>query len=574
MDIKEGRFMSGTNNKKVNKVFCVFLISSLLGIHAPVRAEWQKPLQPSLSGGPLTCLAVHPLDPAKFLLASERNIFEGGRENSWKELWSHTEPGAGIKKIFSFSALPRTVFALANNSVFVGSLQDLSWQKIYEHSDRRPLSFLVDPQNANRWLLGTQKGLWETSDAGKSWARSSVFLPSVPVTVLFSEDTRSFVATENALYLSLTGRPAERVFSLPAGEQDVLEDQSDNADAGNPIYFSKIHDLIASKHPSPALFLATRNGVFQSLDRGYRWAALPKSGLQNPEVFQLAYADCLYAATPRGAYKYDALKSKWSELFDGLAQNDVRGIAVLNHEKLLAITKEGFVESPLVFPGPEARPVLRIFRPDEKMLVLLKELFSLEPTAREIQEQIIRYANVSNGKVKRWHAASRIASLLPSLSLGKTMYRNASISTYSGKFITGPEDVNKTYDTDLRWNLGDMLYNSNQTSIDSREKLMVELRNDLLSEATRIYYERRRLQIGLVFSLPGSEQEFLEKLVRLDELTTLLDGMTDGFFSNRLERLYAERPELSGLWKFNRTDDAWDSGLAPRDSKLNEKPTT
>jgi len=571
MNIKEDCSMDRSNSKAAKRIF-IFLLGSMLSVQGPVKAEWQKPLQPSLSGGPLTCLAAHPLDPAKFLLASERNIFEGGEESRWKELWSHTESAAGIRKIFSFSALPGAVFVLANDSLFAGNLQDLSWQKIYEHSDRRPLSFSVDAQNANRWFLGTQKGLWETCNAGKTWSPSSVFRPSVPVAVLFSEEARLFVATENALYLSLAGRPAERVFSMPAGERDFTEDELDDINEENHFFLFKIHDLIFSKNPSPVLFLATRNGVFQSLDRGYRWTALPKSGLQNPEVFQLAYADCLYAATPRGAYKYDALKSKWSGLFDGLAQNDVRGIAVLNHEKLLAITEEGFVESPLAFLGPEAPPPLRIYQPDEKTLVLLKELFALEPSAREVQKHVIKYANVSNGKIKRWHAASRVAGMLPTLSFGKDYSTGTSIdldrgsTTDADRYILGPEDRSKGWNADVSWHLGDMIYSSDQTSIDSREKLMVELRNDLLSEATRIYYERRRLQISLVFSPPASEQEFLESLVRMDELTMLLDGMTDGFFSKRLERVYNEKPEFNQLWEFQQKDGALDSGLAPRDS--------
>jgi hypothetical protein len=81
--------------------------------------------------------------------------------------------------------------------------------------------------------------------------------------------------------------------------------------------------------------------------------------------------------------------------------------------------------------------------------------------------------------------------------------------------------------------------------------MRVELRNDLLSEATRIYYERRRLQIDLVFTPPASEQEHLENLLRMDELTALLDGMTDGFFSKRLERIYDEKPEFNRLWSFD-----------------------
>jgi NifB/MoaA-like Fe-S oxidoreductase len=144
---------------------------------------------------------------------------------------------------------------------------------------------------------------------------------------------------------------------------------------------------------------------------------------------------------------------------------------------------------------------------------------------------------------------------LPTFSFGKNLDRNTSVSTYSGKFITGPEDVSKGWDAGVDWDLGNVIYSSDQTSIDSREKLMVELRNDLLSEATRIYYERRRLQIDLVFMPPVSEQEHLENLLRVDELTALLDGMTNGFFSKRLERIYEERPALNRLWAYLKKDN-------------------
>lgn len=131
------------------------------------------------------------------------------------------------------------------------------------------------------------------------------------------------------------------------------------------------------------------------------------------------------------------------------------------------------------------------------------------------------------------------------------MYRNSSLSTYSGKFITGPEDVNKTFDTDISWDLGDALFSSSQTSINSREKLMVDLRRDILSETTRIYYERRRLQIDLIYTPSLSEQEHLERLIRLDELSALLDALTDGFLSKRLEEIYERNVELNRLWIFS-----------------------
>ncbi len=541
-------------NKKVAGIFAALLLCCVLGFQLPAPAEWQRPIQPSLVGGALTCLASHPLDGTKFLVASGQQVFEAGKESAWQPLWSQADASAPIKRLFSFGVLPDIIFAITNRSVFMGNLKDRSWHVVYKDSEKTPLSFAIDPKDPNRWFLGTQKGLLETEDAGKTWSPSRIFGGSGAVPLIFFVENRLFVGSENALFLSLAGGAAQQVFTLPGTEGEPAEATSDDAPSDASSYLFKLHDLIASKRNPQELFLGTTNGVFQSHDGGHRWEPLSKSGLQSTTVFQLAYSskgNRLYAATPRGVYAYDPHSQRWTGLFEGLARDRAQSIAVLNEEKLLAITEEGFVQYPLGPFTPEAGPALTIYQPQEETLTLLKELIAREPSAREIHKRVIQYADVANGKIKRWQALSRIAGALPTFSFGKNLDRGTSISTYSGKYITGPEDVSKGWDADVSWDFGDMLYSSDQTSIDSREKMMVELRNDLLSEATRIYYERRRLQIALVFTPPVSEQEHLENLLRMDELTALLDGMTDGFFSKRLERIYEDRPEFNKLWGFN-----------------------
>ena len=544
--------MNSRTNRFLGTGF-VLLCFCILGFQIKAPAEWQKPLQPSLTGGPLTCLAPHPLDPQKFLAASGHDVFEGGRENPWKTLWSQTDPRSAIKRLFSFPELPDHIFVLTQDKLFLGNLKDHSWRMVYKDTSRIPLSFALHPKDPNHWFLGTQKGLWETENAGKTWSPSKNFGFSGPVPLISFDETRLFIATENTLYLSPPESVARQVLSLSGTETDSFAEEDSPAEEDTSVYAFKIHDLLAAKDNPPKLFLATQKGVFESQDHGSRWEPLTQSGLQSPVIRQLAWSqkgERLYAATPRGVYSYAPQEQRWSEIFKGLAGNQAQSIAVLHDEKLLAITNEGFVQYPLGTFTPEANPSLRIYQPPEERLLLFKDLVAAEPSAREIQKKVILYADIGNGKIKRWHASSRLAALLPSFSFGKSLDRGASLSTYSGKYITGPEDVNKGWDADVSWDLGETLYSSAQTSIDSREKMMVELRNDLLSEATRIYYERRRLQIDLVFTPPASEQEHLENLLRMDELATLLDGMTDGFFSKRLEQLYAEKPEFQKLWGF------------------------
>lgn len=547
--------MSQTNKKTalLGALLALFCVS---GFQIPAPAEWQKPIQPSLTGGSLTCLAAHPVDSTKFLLASGHKIFESGKENLWRPLWSQGDTSAPIKRLFSFAVLPEFVFAITDRGVFMGNLKDRSWHAIYKDVRKIPLSFAVHPRDPNRWLLGTQKGLWETRDAGRTWSPSAFFRASEPISLLFFNHDRLFLADEKTLFLAMPETSARSVFDLSKASVEVpVTGEEDPGTFEEPLsYDLKIHDLIVSKRNPQELFLATSNGVFQSSDGGHRWEPLSRSGLQSAVVRQLAYSGrsgLLYAATPRGAYSYDANAQKWTGLFKGLAKDRAQSLAVLNEEKLIAITGEGFVQYPLEPFVPEAGPglAMTIYQPSEETLALFKELLALEPSAREVHKRVIQYADVSNSKIKRWHALSRVAGALPSFSFGKSQDRGASISTYSGKYITGPEDVSKGWDADVSWDLGDMVYSSDMTSIDSREKMMVELRNDLLSEATRIYYERRRLQIDLVFTPPVSEQEHLENLLRLDELTALLDAMTNGFFSERIERIYEKHPNLEALWK-------------------------
>ena len=167
-------------------------------------------------------------------------------------------------------------------------------------------------------------------------------------------------------------------------------------------------------------------------------------------------------------------------------------------------------------------------------------MLAREPSALEVQRAAIRYADVGNGKIKRWHFGSRLRALVPGLSLGKdfSVRNNIDIdragTNQPDEFIAGPDNTTKGRDISLDWDLGDLIWGSSQTSIDSREKLMVELRNDVVNEVTRLYYERRRLVMSLYLSRPAAEQEFFDLLLRIDELTSYIDGLTGGYFSKEL----------------------------------------
>jgi len=242
-------------------------------------------------------------------------------------------------------------------------------------------------------------------------------------------------------------------------------------------------------------------------------------------------------------------------MYEGLAQNDVYDLILVDMDPptLVAITSEGLVRNSFL-PETLETP---IWIPSLERVDLFRALIQAEPTARDLHRAVIDDANVRNQKISRWHKESRVASLFPSFSFGRDFSRGNNINIDRGSssvadiFVDGPDDTDEGWDLDVKWNVGDFIWSSSQTSIDSREKLMVELRNDLLAEATRIYYERRRLQMEIVLTPSTDERDHLEKLLRMDELTALLDAMSGGAYGESVEEIYRARPELQKLWGYS-----------------------
>ena len=142
------------------------------------------------------------------------------------------------------------------------------------------------------------------------------------------------------------------------------------------------------------------------------------------------------------------------------------------------------------------------------------------------------------------------------LSVGKSFSKGDSIDLDRGSttdpdaYIIGPRDTSQSWDFDLNWELSELLFNSSQTSIDSREKSMVELRDDILSEVTRLYFERRRAQTEFILNPPQDPLQHAAALLRIEELTANLDALTDGYFSKELGKIYSKRPDFQELWIF------------------------
>jgi len=63
----------------------------------------------------------------------------------------------------------------------------------------------------------------------------------------------------------------------------------------------------------------------------------------------------------------------------------------------------------------------------------------------------------------------------------------------------------------------------------------VQLRDDVLDEVTRLFFERRHVQIDFLLRAPESLQESIERELKLQELTADIDALTGGYLSVSLK---------------------------------------
>ncbi len=168
--------------------------------------------------------------------------------------------------------------------------------------------------------------------------------------------------------------------------------------------------------------------------------------------------------------------------------------------------------------------------------------FKTEPTVREVQKVAIQYAMVNRSRIASLFFRARAAGWLPEF---RARYNNNNDDRRSTSFPTPTSPILTSQSTDfyhrfefrVTWSLDELIFNRNELSVYRELKRLVELRSDILKEVTKLYFERRRLQVSLIISPPKSLLGRIRKMLRLQELVADLDGLTGGYFSRKLKAI-------------------------------------
>lgn len=182
--------------------------------------------------------------------------------------------------------------------------------------------------------------------------------------------------------------------------------------------------------------------------------------------------------------------------------------------------------------------------PDE----VLRE-FDHEPTALQVQSWASDYARLAPEQVDRWLSASKSFALLPELTVegrldgswGQDFVyypTDGTIDTPDDSVFAVLDDAGKDGDQKLlvrmKWQLDKLVMSSERIRVISEAQDIVKLRDKVLTEVTRLYFERRRVQVEMLLQPKSDLMGQVKDQLRLMELTANLDALTGGAYSRAL----------------------------------------
>ena len=411
------------------------------------------------------------------------------------------------------------------------------------------VALAVSPIDSKQILAASERQLHKSKDGGQSWSVFKSGLPGLPIYALTfdpKDPSVLLVLTDAGLYRCTdSGSSWQRIWiSRPVeAEPDSTANQPEETtdeEAENPSLI-RPRSVVADARTG-TLYVASSKGIFASTDQGAGWNALPSAGLASSNPIRLFHWNTesgaqLYAATSSGLFYYQSHLGRWMEVRAGIASKKIYAVTPdKSGENLWVGTDRGLLRIPAPVPSPLPALVPQGAANTRPLPAAATTETFREPTIREVQRAAIRYAEVMPEKIRGWRILAQARNLIPrfTVSVGKDRNKTIASSTTAGvtRFTVGPEDSRYSLDYGFTWDFANLVWDSAQTSIDTRSRLMVQLRQDTLEEVTRLYFERRRLQAE--FQANPAEDPLLlrERSLRIEELTAQLDALTGGLYSD------------------------------------------
>lgn len=476
------------------------------------------------------------IDQGELYLATKNEIYRSrDAKDKWEPIFSLP---AGENEISCLGGGAKNILAGTRRGLFRSQDYGRTWRNVFRTiipGKNSVLCIEVLKYNPRKVFIGTERGIFASEDSGNSWQDISGCIKGRRVNSIALNKDCAFARADDGLYFRKDELSAwERIYIRHVAEdtaEDVLEEMPDDAEEAGAAVVSCL------MLKGPRLYAGVGKKIIFSDDNGKSWQDFSSEGLAGIVTYVACVKkdDALYCATNKGIYEFK--NGRWMELYKGMDKvSTVNSIVSGDDEEkaLWALTDKG------LYKLESGRYAVDQYIDVERNLKSLKIIFDSEPSFKDLQQAAMKFGEVDPDKIKKWRSEARLRALLPKVSLGLDSNRSTNSEIYTSAtrdyVVMGPEDASSGLDVSISWELADLIWSDDQTNIDVRSRLSTQLRNDILDDLRRAYYERRRLQFELMHSPTKDAKARFEKEMHVQELTQAIDDLTGNYLSEHTKK--------------------------------------
>ena len=223
-----------------------------------------------------------------------------------------------------------------------------------------------------------------------------------------------------------------------------------------------------------------------------------------------------------------------------VALRDARGGHIATHEELRAVP--GMTASALQTLRERTGVTLSLTAGNGKTYDNPEQVlaeFADEPTVQQVQGWTNDYARTSPEMLRRWSVNAQSFAALPRFQaeywFREDLDQRFQYTGPSNDLAATPSDLDQAQDYRVllraQWELSELVMSSDRIRIINESQDAVKLRDKLLTQVTRLYFDRRRHQVEMLLTPRPTLEGQVEDQLRLLELTAGIDALTGGRFS-------------------------------------------
>ncbi|HNX81577.1 MAG TPA: hypothetical protein PKL77_05465 [Candidatus Omnitrophota bacterium] len=473
-------------------------------------------------------------EPQRILVGSSgRILVRELDQETWRVVESLKGADATVYAFALDSQDNRRICAATSDGLWMSINAGKTWKRIYRGINVRQNTCTSVVIAHDTIVSGTLEGIFRSIDGGRSWQRESGELARVEVVALGLDGAAQniYLATQNALYtFSMKLQTWQRRFVLSSEDNGRIQEDSDGVLQDDGEKVNRFTSLAVDPYGKNRIVAGTLKGLLESMDGGITWSPISQEGLVERTVGMILFGrgSALYCAAGRSLYEWG--DSRWQEIPLDCSGARILALSLGKQKELFVATDKGLFQA------------VRNQTSVVTSQTIVSRYLEKEPSIQNVQQAAIHYAEVEPEKIMLWRKQAAGRAVLPKVSA--TIGRDTTDLWHweSGSSTKANDDVllrgrdSLDWSVGMSWDLSELIWADAQTSIDVRSKLMVELRESVLDEVTKVYFERIRVKAELDTCAIEDRKKMFEKELKLQELTASLDALTGQFFSKQIAK--------------------------------------